>query len=186
MSVSEWHGGGMVSSGGIYCLFCVPSSEYSTFSLMSFHSNFQHLSMLCPGQCFLPFYGYRMSTVRMSTFIHLLFDEHVGHLLWAMLLERACLHTFVPSSRSFRVGLQAVNPIFPHLNMTRAPFCIKRLFPWRQFSRTDSSLLFNAWEVQHHFLWEASCHCLGRGHFSCCIQHNRPEFGYAVYHTVFC
>lgn len=130
-----------------------------------------------PGQCFLPFYGYRMSTVWMSTFIHL---------LWVMLLEQASLHTFVPSSRSFRVGLQAVNPIFPHLSMTIAPFRIKRLFPWRQFSRTDSSLLFNAWEVQHHFLWEASCHGLGRGHFSCCIQHNCPEFGYAVYHTVFC
>lgn len=109
--------------------------------------------------------------------------------MWAMCCEPCCWSepacTFVSSSRSFRVGLQAVNPVFPHLSMTRALLHIKMLFPWRQFSRADSSLLFDAWEVQHHFLWEASCYCLGRGHFSCCIQHSRPGFGYAMYHTVF-
>lgn len=180
-TVAGWLRNQEVSSGGIYCLFCVPSSEHSTFSLMSFHSHFQHLSMLWSGSVLSSFL-WLQNVYSMDVHIH---SSAVWWACGSCAVSRAVgaslpACAFVSSSRSFRVGLQAVNPVLPHLSMTRALLRIKMLFPWRQFSRADSSLLFNAWEVQHHFLWEASCHCLGRGHFSCCIQHSRPGFGYAI------
>lgn len=55
-TVAGWLRNQEVSAGGIYCLFCVPSSEYSTFSFMSFHSHFQHLSMLWSGSVLSSFF----------------------------------------------------------------------------------------------------------------------------------